>query len=225
MKPGLRSLVAGAALAMLAVLGLPGMATAGQNDPYFSVSSYSYSSQPRTFSVRIINNLENSKLTAHISGAGLSSSLHCLPAGALGGLGPWRCTLSGSYRLNPGSYSVTAQASGGGHHSSSVTHGGSVSSRFSASAHGTPKEGQGFTVTGHYDHLSGQSDFHVRATVTAGGSVVAGQSGSPCSASGGSYTCSLRTEVGRGSSYSITVTESGPSSRSRTVSLSVIANP
>ncbi|MFL6062868.1 MAG: hypothetical protein ACJ72E_16690 [Marmoricola sp.] len=227
MKSGLRSLVAGSALAMLAIVCLPGVATAGQDDPYFGVSSTSYSGQPRTFSVRIINNLENSRLSARISGTGLSSSLHCVPAGAILGLGPWKCTLSGSYRLNPGSFSVTASASGGGHHSRSVTHSGSVSSRFSIASHSSPTEGQTFNVSGHYDHISGRSDFSVHATVTAGGRVVAGQSGTSCSASGGSYTCTLRSEVGRGDLYSVTVTESGPTSRSRSTSVPVttVATP
>lgn len=222
MKSGhLRSLVVGSALAVLVVLGLPGTATAGQDDPYFSVSSTSYAGQPRTFSVRIINNLENSKLSARISGAGLSSSLHCVPAGAILGLGPWKCTLSGSYRLNPGSFSVTASAAGNGHRSASVTHSGSVSSRFGISGHSSPREGDGFTVSGHYDHISGLSDYRVRATVTGNGSVVAGQSGTGCSASGGSYTCSLRSAAGHGSSYTVTVTEYGRTSRSRSTTVAV----
>jgi hypothetical protein len=211
----------GLGLAMLVVLGLPGNAWAGQNDPYFSVSSTSYSGQPKTFSVRIINNLENSKLSARISGSGLSSSLKCVPAGAILGLGPWKCSLSGSYRLNPGSFSVTAQASGNGKHSKSVTHSGSVSSRFGITSKSSPTEGEGFAVKGRYDHLSGQSDFRVRARVTSGGSVVGGQSGTACSASGGSFTCNLRSVVGAGSSYSVTVTEVGPVSRSDTTTVAV----
>ncbi|WP_148046252.1 hypothetical protein [Nocardioides marmoriginsengisoli] len=212
----------GLGLAMLVVLGLPGNAWAGPNDPYFSVSSTSYSGQPRTFSVRIINNLENSKLSARISGSGLSSSLNCSPAGAVLGLGPWKCTLSGSYRLNPGSFSVTASASGNGKRSKSVTHSGSVSSRFGITSRTSPKEGESFTVRGRYDHISGQNDFRVRARVTSNGNVVGGQSGTACSASGGNFTCNLRSVVGAGSAYSVTVTESGPVTRSDSTSVAVV---
>ena len=216
-----KGVLVGLGLAMLVVLGLPGNASAGQDDPYFSVSSTSYSGQPRTFSVRIINNLENSRLSARISGAGLSSSLSCSPAGAVLGLGPWKCTLSGSYRLNPGSFSVTASAAGNGKRSKSVTHSGSVSSRFGITSRTSPKEGENFTVKGRYDFNSGRSPYKVRARVTSGGNVVGGQSGTACSASGGNFSCNLRSVVGAGSSYSVTVTESGAVTRSDSTSVSV----
>src|SRR5262249_22283176 len=78
-------LLAGIVLAVLVILGLPSIASAGQNDPYFSVPSTSYSGQPSKFSVRIINNLENSTLTASVSGSA-SGSMSCSPAGAISGL-------------------------------------------------------------------------------------------------------------------------------------------
>lgn len=216
-------LFVGLFLAVLVVIAAPMSAQAGQNDPYFSVSSTSYSGQPSTFSVNIINNLENSRLTARISNSpGLSgTSLSCLPKGAINGLGPWRCTLGGSYRLSPGSFSVTAQASGSGGRSRSVTHSGSVSSRFGISGHTSPTEGEGFSVTGRYDHISGRNDFSVRARVTSGGSVVASQSGTACSASSGSYRCSLRSVVGAGTSYSVTVTEVGTNGYTRSSTTTV----
>lgn len=218
----MKKLVAGLVLAMLVVLGLPGVATAGPNDPFFTVSSTSYSGQPKTFSVRIINNLENSKLTARISGAGLSSALRCVPAGAILGLGPWQCTLSGSYRLNPGSFTVSATAAGNGNKSRTVSHSANVSSRFRITGRTSPREGESFTVRGRYDHISGLDDFKVRARVTANGDVVAGQSEKGCKESAGSFTCDLVSEVGSGDTYSVTVTQFGRTSRSDTTSVPVV---
>jgi hypothetical protein len=217
----MKRLLAGSVLAVLVVLGMPLAASAGQNDPYFSVPSTSYSGQPRTFSVRIINNLENSTLRASVSGAA-SGSMSCVPAGAVLGLGPWRCTLAGSYRLNPGTISVTAKASGNGHSSNSVTRSGSVSSRFAITGHTNPAEGDGFSVSGRYDHISGTSDFSVHARVSGASGTVAGQSSTSCNASNGSFTCSLRSAKGNGSSYSVTVTETrGSYSRSASTGVAV----
>ena len=216
----MKRLLAGIVLAVLVILGLPSIAAAGQNDPYFSVPSTSYSGQPATFSVRIINNLEGSTLRASVGGS-TSGSMSCSPAGAINGLGPWRCTLSG-YRLNPGTISVTASASGNGRRSNAVTHSASVSSRFAITGRTSPAEGENFSVSGRYDHISGQNDFVVRARVSGSNGTVAGQSSTACSASGGSFSCSLRSAAGNGDSYSVTVTEiRGGFSRSSTTRVGV----
>ncbi|MFL6022317.1 MAG: hypothetical protein ACJ72O_03185 [Marmoricola sp.] len=217
----MKRLLAGIVLAVLVVLGMPFAAQAGQNDPYFSVPSTSYSGQPAKFSVRIINNLQGSTMHASASGAA-SGSMTCVPAGEIGGLGPWQCSLPGTYRLNPGTIRVTAKASGGGHTSNSVTRSGTVSSRFSITGHSNPAEGDNFSVSGRYDHIPGVSDFSVRAHVRGASGTVAGQTGTSCNASNGTFTCSLRSAAGNGSAYNVTVTESrGSYSRSSTTGVSV----
>ncbi|RNL75353.1 hypothetical protein [Nocardioides marmorisolisilvae] len=217
----MKRLLAGIVLAVLVILGLPWVASAGQNDPYFSVPSTSYSGQPSKFSVRIINNVENSTLSASVSGAA-SGSMSCVSAGAIGGLGPYKCTLGGSYRLNPGTLTVTARSTKSGKTVGSTTHSATVSSRFGISGHTNPTEGDTFSVSGRYDHISGQSDFSVHARVSGSGGTVAGQSSTSCSASNGSYRCSLKSAKGSGSSYTVTVTESrGGFSRSASTGVSV----
>jgi hypothetical protein len=217
----MKRLLAGIVLAVLVLLGVPLGASADQNDPYFSVPSTSYSGQPSKFSVRIINNVENSTLSASVSGAA-SGSMSCVSAGAVLGLGPWRCTLSGSYRLNPGTITVTARSRKNGSTVGSTTHSATVSSRFSITGHSNPSEGEGFSVSGRYDHISGQSDFSVHAQVRGTNGTVAGQSSTSCNASNGSFTCSLHSAKGNGSSYTVTVTESrGGYSRSSSTGVSV----
>lgn len=217
----MKRLLAGIVLAVLAILGLPSVAGAGQNDPYFTVPSTSYSGQPAKFSVRIINNVEGSSLSASVSGAA-SGSMSCVSAGAIGGLGPYRCTLGGSYRLNPGTVTVTARSTKNGSTVGSATHSGTVSSRFGITGHSNPTEGQNFSVSGRYDHISGQSDFSVRARVRGANGTVAGQSSTSCNASNGSFTCSLRSAAGNGDRYTVTVTESrGSYSRSTSTGVSV----
>ncbi|MFL6156396.1 MAG: hypothetical protein ACJ72D_09905 [Marmoricola sp.] len=217
----MKRLLAGIVLAVLVILGVPWTASAGQNDPYFSVPSTSYSGQPSKFSVRIINNVENSTLSASVSGAA-SGSMSCVSAGAVGGLGPYRCTLGGSYRLNPGTVTVTARSTKAGKTVGSTTHSASVSSRFGISGHTSPTEGENFSVSGSYDHISGQSDFTVHARVSGSSGTVAGQSSTSCSASDGRFTCSLRSAKGNGSSYTVTVTESrGGFSRSASTGVGV----
>jgi len=217
----MKRLFAGLVLAVLVLLGVQVAASAGENDPYFSVPSTSYSGQPKTFSVRIINNVEGSTLSASVSGAA-SGSMNCVSAGAIGGLGPFRCTLSGSYRLNPGTLTVTARSTKNGNTVGSTTRSATVSSRFAITGHSNPTEGQNFSVSGRYDHISGQSDFNVRATVRGANGTVAGQSGVSCNASNGSFTCSLRSAEGNGDRYTVTVTESrGGYSKSSSTGVSV----
>ena len=191
----MKRVLAGTVLAVLAILGLPSTASAGQDDPYFSVSSTSYSGQPSRFSVRIINNLQNSTLRASVSGAA-TGLMNCVPGDTIGGQGAWNCSLSGRYRLNPGTLSVTAKASGNGRASNSVTHSATVSSRFSIGGHSSPTEGQNFSVSGRYDHISGQSDFTVHARVRGAKGTVAGQTSTPCSTSGGSSLSFVAVAVG-----------------------------
>jgi len=217
----MKRLLAGIVLAVLAILGLPSLASAGDNDPYFTVASTSYSGQPAKFSVRIINNVEGSTLSASVSGAA-NGSLSCVSAGAIGGLGPYRCTLGGSYRLNPGNLTVTARSTKAGHTVGSTTHSATVSSRFGISGHSNPAEGSGFSVTGRYDHISGQSDFSVHASVRGANGTVAGQGSTSCKASSGSFTCSLRSAEGNGDHYDVTVTETrGSYSRSASTGVAV----
>ncbi|MCW2785029.1 MAG: hypothetical protein JWP74_1546 [Marmoricola sp.] len=218
--------LAGLLLAATVVLGLPAAASASATDPGVFVSSTSYAHQPRTYTAVVFNNLDNSRVSATISNVGIGSrAMSCRAAGAIKGLGTWHCSFSGG-RLSPGSVSVSAHASGGGHSTRTVTRSANVSSAFGISSHtASVNAGQSFQVRGSYDHVSGASDFSVHATVTSGGSVVLGQSGSSCSLSGSSYTCTLSSSsTGAASAtYSVSVTESGGhTSRSASTSVQVV---
>jgi hypothetical protein len=218
----MKRLLAGIVLAVLAILGMPSTASAGETDPVFtSVPSTSYSGQPKQYSITVYNNLEgSSKLTASVTGAA-SGSMSCTPHEVLNGLGRYTCTL-GNYRLNPGTLTVTAHSIKNGRSAASSTRSATVSSRFSIGGHSSPTEGQNFSVSGRYDHISGQSDFSVHAHVRGANGTVAGQTGTPCNASTGSFSCSLRSAAGNGDSYTVTVTESrGGYSRSSSTRVGV----
>ncbi len=226
----MKKLLAGIPLALLVVLAVPTSAYAGQYDPSFSVPSTSYSGQPSKFSVNVVNNLAGTKpIVTATNTPGLSgSSLGCTDLDSTdNGLGTWRCTLSGTKRLSPGTIKVTAYSSG--KPGTSVTHSGTVSSRFAITSATSPTEGEGFSVRGRNDDIAGIDDVTVRARVTSGGTVVAGQASVACTSTSGSFSCPLRTTVGAGSSYSVRVTEtlkSGYSrSSTRTVPVTVIAAP
>ncbi|MET3961914.1 hypothetical protein ABIE44_001848 [Marmoricola sp. OAE513] len=212
----------GVFLAALVVLGLPAASTAAGDSPVVSVKSASYSSQPRPYTVTVFNRLDNSKLTAKITNSGIGTrSMSCRPAGAINGLGTWRCTL-GSGRLGLGSIRVTATAKSGST-TRTGSGSGSISSRFRITGtSGSVNEGGSFTVRGNFDGGA----FGVRARVTSNGGVVAGQSGSSCSTSGTSFTCSLRAAAdigGTSGTHRITVTESGGGgSRSASTSINVV---
>ncbi|MCW2855705.1 MAG: hypothetical protein JWR52_1320 [Marmoricola sp.] len=215
--------LAGLLLAAAVVIGVPTTASAATQSPAIFLSSTSYSGQPHPFSLVIFNNLDHSTLSASISNPGASGSLSCRPAGAINGLGPWRCSLGSGRYLSPGSVTVSARASGGGQTRSSSAS-ASVSSNFGVrGSSGSVQAGQPFTVSGSYDHISGLNDFHVQATVTTGGSVVLGQSGTPCSTSGSTFTCALSSSAGVPGTYSIRVSESGSgTSRSGSASVQVL---
>ncbi|MFL6155568.1 MAG: hypothetical protein ACJ72D_05745 [Marmoricola sp.] len=207
-----RSLV-GVFLAALVVLGVPVTAEAAGDTPVIFASSTSYAGQPRPYTITVFNRLDSSKLTATISGRSMS----CRPAGAINGLGTWKCTYGS--RLGIGSSTITARASGGGRtRSSSKTI--NVSSSFAITgSSGTVAEGQSYQVTGRYDG----SGFSVSARASAGGSTV--QSGVGCAASGTTFTCTLRAGTGAsasGTTYTVTVTESGSGSRSDSTTVRVI---
>lgn len=228
----MKKLFAGLTLALLVVLSMPLGASAVGNPPYFELSSTSYSGQPSSYVVNVVNNLENSAPVVRITNApGLSNTqLSCTDLeGGDQKLGDWRCTLAGTKRLSPGSVTVTAQSIGAGGTSPKATKSETVSSNFAITGATSPAEGEGFTVRGRHDDIAGTNDVTVRARVTAGGSVVAGQSSVACNASNGSFSCSLRSAVGAGSSYSVRVTETlrnGYSrSATRTVPVAVTAAP
>src|SRR5205085_9272609 len=127
-----------------------------------------------------------------------------------------------SYRLNPGTRSITARSTKNGSTVGSTTHSATVSSWFSITGHSNPTEGRIFAVSGRYDHISGLSDFSVRARVRGANGTVAGQSSTSCNTSNGSFTCSLRSAEGNGDRYTVTVTESrGGYSRSSSTGVSV----
>lgn len=211
--------LAGVLLAVLAgtvVVGVPTSSEAASDSPVISMSSTSYSGQPRPYTVTVFNRLDNSKLTATISNGG-TRAMSCRPAGAINGLGTWRCT-SGS-RLSLGSIKVTATAKSGGT-TRTATRTANVSSRFrvGGASPSSVNEGGSFTVSGTRDHISGANDFSVRASVNG--------TSSSCSTSGSSFTCSLRAPAsitGTSQTLNVTVTESGPGgSRSGSTSVQVV---
>ncbi|HEX4190635.1 MAG TPA: hypothetical protein VHZ06_06525 [Marmoricola sp.] len=201
--------------AALIVLGLPVAANAAGDTPVIFASSASYTGQPVPYTITVFDRLDNSHLSASIGGRSMS----CHSAGAINGLGTWKCTAGGG-RLPIGSQTITARATGGGEtRTSSKTI--SISSSFGISgSSGTVTAGQGYTVSGHFDGGS----YHVSARSAANGSTV--QSGVGCSTSGTSFTCSLQagaTASPSGTTYTVTVTESsGGSSRSDSTSVQVI---
>jgi len=221
----MKKLFTGISLALLVVLGLPQSASAGQYDPYFNVSSTSYSGQPSKFVVNLVNNLSGTQPVVRVTNSpGLNGTqLSCSPGDVINGLGNWRCVLAGTKLLSPGSLKVTAQSVGGGKQSAVVTRTASVSSRFAITSSTSPTEGDGFSVRGRNDDIAGLDDVTVKARVTSGGTVVAGQSSVNCSTSAGSFNCSLRSAVGAGSTYSVRVTESlrNGATRSSTRSVTV----
>jgi hypothetical protein len=219
----MKKLLAGLSLAVLVVLAMPMSASAGQYDPYFTVSSTSYSGQPSKFVVNVVNNLQGTAPVVKVTNApGLNGTpLSCSAGDTVDGLGNYRCTLSGTKRLSPGSLKVTAYSAGSGKKSATVTRTASVSSRFAVTSSTSPTEGQGFSVRGRHDDIAGLDDVTVRARVTSGGTVVGGQSSVACNASAGSFSCSLRSVVGAGSTYSVRVTETLDSGYSRSSTRSV----
>lgn len=227
----MKKLLAGLVLAALVILAVPMSATAGPGDPSFSVTSTSYSGQPATYVVNVVNNKYGTEPSVKITNSpGLNGTpLNCTDTDKYDELGTWRCTLSGTKRLSPGTIKVTAQSVGGGGNSAVVTRTGTVSSRFAITSSTSPTEGENFSVRGRYDHIAGSNDFSVRARVTAGGNVVAGQSSVACNASSGSFTCSLKSASGAGSTYSVRVTETAKNgysaSATRSVRVTTIAAP
>ncbi|HET6151662.1 MAG TPA: hypothetical protein VFE15_01830 [Marmoricola sp.] len=201
--------------AVLIVIGLPVAANAAGDTPVIFASSASYTGQPVPYTITVFDRLNNSHLSASIGGRSMS----CHSAGAIDGLGTWKCTASGG-RLPIGSQTITARATGDGKtRTSSKTI--SISSSFGiSSSSGSVSAGQGYTVSGHFDGGS----YHVSARSSANGSTV--QSGVGCSTSGTSFTCSLQagsTASPSGTTYTVTVTESsGGSSRSDSTSVQVI---
>lgn len=226
----MKKLFTGITVALLVGLGLPQSASAGPYDPSFSISSTSYSGQPSKFVVNLVNNLDNTTPIVRVTNAPRlnGEQLSCRDLDPTDDLGAWRCTLDGTKRLSPGSLKVTAFSSG--KPNTSVTRTATVSSRFAITSSTSPAEGDGFSVRGRHDDIAGIDDVaSVRARVTSGGTVVAGQSSVACNASNGSFTCSLRSVVGAGSSYSVRVTETLRNgytrSATRTVPVTVTAAP
>lgn len=200
-----RAVAGGALLALAAFWPVPPAAAAGA-DPGINLGSVSYSGQSRPFRVSIKNNVAGARVEARISNSPNfgDTSMSCSGSGT----GTWTCTAPNRI-LSPGSLTIRAQsvdASDPSNSSRVVSRSASVTSSFSVSGPGgSVTAGEGFSVSGSYDHLSGTSDYAVTARVTRNGSVVAGQSSVGCSTSGTSYRCSLRSAAA--GSYSIQVTE------------------